>query len=332
MPTPIWTPRAVTRKSGAKVTNGCSTIWGAETGTFVNGQRTARISLADGALVECGYGGPRVRVELLSAATETKVNPSAATAPQKVVQYSYEDPSEAPQTTSGRPAASAHYVPSGGSPPSSSSRDAAGPGPSSHAVAAEGTAADPTPGAHRLATPQLSMHPRPQSPSYGQRTVSLMIADAQKPLQARELRWKLAAGCLGMFLGVACLAIALVVLWKRAPDAVPDAPRIAAASREAIWSIADAQGVPVCTAFAVRRSLFATSGRCVVAVEQRQQRGQAMTLRAPTGALSIVRMWRHPQMAHGRHARTRGHRAGGGRWRGVHVDYPTRQRATGRST
>ncbi len=77
--------------------------------------------------------------------------------------------------------------------------------------------------------------------------------------------------------------------------------RIAEVNDQAVFVVMSEHGdrrEVVCSAFAVRSDLLATSARCIGAIERAMSRGQDVTIAANRGqqqAFRVRRMWRHPQ-------------------------------------
>ena len=249
---------------------------GSRNGTFLNGERVEERLLSNGDIIECGFGGPRLRVEFIPprAASAT---PSAST---EAVSIARPD----------SPTAAAHALPpleGGPSGPSSASWGAPQVGPAPSAVP---RSVHPPP--HRAAPP-------PSDKRYGQRTVERMVSEALDGLrrqnESSSRRWQLFAGCLGISFGIVCLGFAVYVLTEKPPPAPPDVARISASTRPSLWRLTGADGVVFCTAFAVRRDILATSGQCVLAIEARQAAGKTVTVAGDEASHPVLRMWRHPE-------------------------------------
>lgn len=227
---------------------------GSRNGTFVSGQRITRHVLRDGEEVECGPGGPRLRVEIRRAPSEP-VRPNAA-------------------TMAATPVGPEPPLPRTEPPPAMPS-----PGPS---VAPPGVAPP--------ATPKL----------YGQRTVGLMIdeavARAREAERAPSPPRLLVGAIIGLagLLGITLLVLLVLVLRDDSRDA-PDPAHVTAANAAALYRVvvtAPSEST-LCTAFAVRRQVLATSATCVLALEQRRAEGATVELRGPS-APRIAQLWRHP--------------------------------------
>lgn len=152
-------------------------------------------------------------------------------------------------------------------------------------------------------TPPPPMTPHPAGPpkKYGERTVGLMIRDAlDRAGVSRGL--KIAVIVLSLALGVTLAVLGyLVVTTPKAGDA-PDAGHIAAANAGALFRLVETQNGTervLCTGFAVRAQVVATTARCVLAVESRRAAGSTVELRSVTGSVGLVRMYRHPHFVEG---------------------------------
>ena len=261
---------------------------GSRNGTFINGDKIEERLLSSGDVVECGFGGPRIRIELI-APREASATPSANT-------------EAVPIARPNAPTAAAEALPPLDGEEQSTGRLGADWGagaPSAHPPSAHPPSAIP-PSAHP--PPRSAPPSAPQPPSgkkYGQRTVGMMVSEALTGLrqqnESSSRRWKLFAGCLGMLLGVVCLGFAIYVLAKKPASDPPDVSRISASTRASLWRLTGADGAVFCTAFAVRRDLVATSGQCVLAIEARQAAGKAVTVVGDAASYPVVRMWRHPE-------------------------------------
>lgn len=267
---------------------------GSRNGTWVNGARVEEAVLADGDEIEFGLGGPRVRVELVAAASAAP--PPAA----RGVETAQATPIDAALLTPVSGDAPTMMAPS--MPPSTSDRDAG-----AAAASAQATAPGPTP---------VDMPPTASGPRrYGQRTVGLMIQGALQQ-QARGMRgmW-LALGCLTVLLFGVTLAFVAFVMDARgpadgAPEPGPTAPpephdvdgsAISARAAPAIYllaAVAEEGAEPSrCTAFAVRPRVLATTARCVLELEPGRGAGGRIDV-IPNGggpALRVARLFRHPE-------------------------------------
>lgn len=267
---------------------------GSRNGTFVNGEKVAERLLSTGDVVECGFGGPRLRVELIPP-RDASGTPSANTEAVPIARPNA--PTAAAEMMPPTPAAS-------GQPPEQA---ATGPMGAQWGAQADPTAAGRAipPSAHpppRSAPPPSAAPPSAPPPSgkqFGQRTVGMMVSEALDGLRSQHesssRRWKLFAGCLGMILGVVCIGFAVYVLAKKPSGEAPDVARISASTRASLWRLTGADGAVFCTAFAVRRDLVATSGQCVLAIESRQAAGKAVSVANDEAAYPVARMWRHPR-------------------------------------
>lgn len=267
---------------------------GSRNGTFINGEKVEERLLSTGDVVECGFGGPRLRMELVPP-REASGQPSANT-------------EAVPVARPNAPTAAAEALPPVGehsTGPMGSEWGAGGAPAGGSAPAPIPPSAHPPP---RSAPPPAMAPPSVAPPSapppagdkkYGQRTVGMMVSEALDGLRSQHessaRRWKLFAGCLGMLLGVVCLGFAIYVLAKKPTSEPPDVARISASTRASLWRLTGADGSVFCTAFAVRRDLVATSGRCVLAIETRQAAGKAVQVVSDDATFPVVRMWRHPE-------------------------------------
>jgi len=271
---------------------------GSRNGTFINGEKVEERLLSNGDVIECGFGGPRLRVELIppreasgtpSANTEAVpiARPNAPTAAAQALPPLEGGPTGPMGADWGapQPAPPPRDIPPSAHPPPRSAPPSAAPPSAAPPSAVPPSAAPPS--------------AAPSDKRYGQRTVGMMMSEALEGLrrqnESSSRRWKLFAGCLGMLLGVVCLGFAIYVLAKKPPSELPDVSRISASTRASLWRLTGADGAVFCTAFAVRRDIVATSGQCVLAVESRQAAGKAVTVVSDDASYPVVRMWRHPE-------------------------------------
>ncbi|MBO6933596.1 MAG: FHA domain-containing protein [Deltaproteobacteria bacterium] len=266
---------------------------GSRNGTFINGEKVDERLISTGDIIECGFGGPRIRLELIPP-REASAAPSANT-------------EAVPMARPNAPTAAAQALPPmDGEPPQSTGPMGAdwGAKQSEHPPPVIPPSTHPPPrSAPPAGAPPVSGVPRsappPADKKFGQRTVGMMVSEALDGLrqqnESSSRRWKLFAGCLGMLLGVVCIGFAVYVLAKKPAAEPPDVSRISASTRSSLWRLTGADGAVFCTAFAVRRDLVATSGQCVLAVESRQAAGKAVTVVSDDASYPVVRMWRHPE-------------------------------------
>ncbi len=234
---------------------------GSRNGTFVAGQRVTRHVLRDGDELECGPGGPRLRVELGAPSLEpSPVRANAAT----VAATSVAEPPT-------------HLEPS--SEPASDFVGAASPASLSSRVPSA---------------------PQGGPKLYGQRTVGLMIDEAvaraqetsRAPGPPRVLVVVVVA--LAGLLGVTLLVLLALVLRDSSRQG-PDPAHITAANAAALYRVVvhTPTESTLCTAFAVRRQVLATTASCVLALERHRAEGATVALAGPTTP-GIVQLWRHP--------------------------------------
>ncbi len=251
-------------------------------GTWLNGQRVSRAALASGDELELGRGGPRLRVEIAQPVTgPMEAPPRAALGLLPTAQWTPEEfaPVAAQAAQAGGGAASVRPPPGGGSgsirPPSNAAANA--PPPAHYAP-------PPAPLA-----PKTPLRPPPSG---------------------------------GLGLGVAVLvgAVALlfaalaagVLVWRLSTTSASHAPPrprlppgsavdlVAATVGPATYLVAahspDGSLQPLCTAFAVRSDLVATTGHCVKRIEQARAAGTAVDLLRPglPGPVGIAAMYLHP--------------------------------------
>lgn len=269
---------------------------GSRNGTFVNGERVEERLLRDGDVVECGYGGPRIRIELVPP-RQASATPSANTeavpiarpdAPTGVAQAMapYVDESTEPSFFADSSTGPMQGGPWGGPP---------APAPAPPSVAPPVAPAGPPPSA----PPPPASAPAGGEKRYGQATVGMMVDDALQGLRDQQARtqrkWKIAAGVLAALVGVVCLVVAVALLLRPKPGPAPDIAALSVTNAPALWRLQDGSGAVFCTAFAVRRDLLATSGRCVMGIESRQTGGGTVQVVGEGGTLDVSRMWRHPQ-------------------------------------
>jgi hypothetical protein len=241
---------------------------GSRNGTFVAGQRITRHVLRHGEELECGPGGPRLRVELHAASPSvgsTPVRPNAATMAATPV------PSHA--VPSSAPFGGSHAPPLASQVPPQVPRTEPPP------------AMPAAPGAPKL---------------YGQRTVGLMIdeavaraRDAERPPGPPRLLVGAVISLAGL-LGITLLVLLVLVLRDTSRDA-PDPAHVTAANAAALYRVVVTapNEATLCTAFAVRRQVLATSATCVLTLEQRRSEGATIELRGAS-APRIAQLWRHP--------------------------------------
>lgn len=152
-------------------------------------------------------------------------------------------------------------------------------------------------------TPPPPMTPPVAAPAkkYGERTVGLMIRDAlDRAGASRGL--KIAVVILSLALGITLAVLGYLVVTSPKQTETPDAGHIAAANAGALFRLVEVQnGVErvLCTGFAVRAQVVATTARCVLAVESRRAAGSTVELRSISGSVGVVRMYRHPHFVDG---------------------------------
>lgn len=148
--------------------------------------------------------------------------------------------------------------------------------------------------------PMTPAHAPPQK-KYGERTVGLMIRDAlDRAGASRGL--KIAVVVLSLALGVTLAVLGYLVVTSPKPGEEPDSGHIAAANAGALYRLVEVQqGTErsLCTGFAVRARVVATTARCVLAIESRRAAGASVELRGLSGPVGFVRMYRHPSFEDG---------------------------------
>jgi V8-like Glu-specific endopeptidase len=245
-------------------------------GTFVNGVRVSRQVLSHGAVIECGRGGPRFRVELAGAPALSGPPGPPSVGPSLAAPSAFSPPfaqpsggpfAPVPAPTSGSPAPFAPPATPIVSPPPSP--------PSSVGAAA---AAQLPPGAQ-----------------IGKRTVALMIDQA---LAASENKRSVSGGTK---LAIALFAVLLLaglggfaIVMSRgartdeAPTPASGGEQISAQFEGAIYLLA-AQ-IPntssprgFCTGFAVTPTLIATNAHCIDAGRQFLDRGSTLVAMPSSG-------------------------------------------------
>ena len=129
---------------------------------------------------------------------------------------------------------------------------------------------------------------------YGERTVALMVQGALASARRRRLR----LAFLGLGLALTLLAAVWILRSRRVPEGAPDAVQIAASNAGALYRLVEqstgGSERVLCTAFAVRRRLLATTAQCVLAAEARRAAGSQIEVRGAAGASPILRLWQHP--------------------------------------
>lgn len=253
---------------------------GSRNGTWVNGERVGRAPLKDGDEIECGPGGPRLRVELRPPLVGPgPARPDAATMQATPVADAGPVRVDAP-TVNATPGHGVGAMPQTTPPP------------------------PPTP------TPTPSQAP-PVAPAgepklYGQRTVGLMIDEALEKARSESgggaARWRIAVAVLVALL-FATLGVLAVVFLGGGDVERPDPGHVAASNAAALFRVVatrpEGGDETLCTAFAVRPQLVATTARCVLAIEARRSAGATIDLRGAAGTVTPGRMWRHPAYVEG---------------------------------
>ncbi|MBX3247466.1 MAG: FHA domain-containing protein [Myxococcales bacterium] len=232
---------------------------GSRNGTFVAGQRITRHPLRNGDEIECGPGGPRLRVELADA-------PRAPSYPSPIVRP---DAATVASTPVGE--APSHGLPGTVPPPAHPPQTAPPPAPS-------------------FAQPKL----------YGRETVGLMIEEAVGRARETEQvpgRRLLIGVVVGLAAVLAIMLVVLLVLVLGARRSGPDPAHVAAANGAALYRVVRISSEEtLCTAFAIRRRVLATTATCVLAIEA--SRDDGIELRGPT-AVRPRQLWRHPSHVQG---------------------------------
>lgn len=260
-------------------------------GTFVNGQRVSRHALRSGDLIECGRGGPRLRVELLGA-------PSFAAAPPPFAPAAPVAP--AAHNPFAPPAAAPHAAPVANAPPAGPfaaappfAQPAAPPSPP---FQPQPPAAAPLPGSVGGAVAaQL-----PAGAKVGKATVAMMIDQALA--QSEQRRGSSGAGVkvalvLTLIAVLAIVGGAVAYITTREPVvASNDSASTSAGGGEQITSqyesaiyllAAQVPGTPnprgFCTGFSVTNDLIATNAHCIDAGRQFLDRGATLVAMRSSG-------------------------------------------------
>lgn len=237
-------------------------------GTFVNGQRVQRQALQHGDLLECGRGGPRIRVEL-PGATPQLAPPMAPPTPPPGYGGGY-----------GMPPSGPGMSPPMGPPPSAAW--GAPPMPPTYAPAMP--PAMPPPAMPQGSVGAAVAAQLPNEAKIGKRTVAMMIDAAlqQSGTKQSNSGLKVAVGLLLVLVVVGFGVGGLVLMNQSANSDSRAGERIAAQNEGAIFLLAierpgrRPQGF--CTGFAVSPTLIATNAHCVEAA--REQIGRGATIAA----------------------------------------------------
>ena len=273
-------------------------------GTWLNGQRVSRAALASGDELELGRGGPRLRVEIAQPVTgPMEAPPRAALGLLPTAQWTPEEfaPVAAQAAQAGGGAASVRPPPGGGS---GSMRPPPGGGAAS---------VRPPPGGG-------SGSIRPPSNAAANAPPPAHYAPPPAPLAPKTPLRPPPSGGLGLGVAVLVGAVALlfaalaagVLVWRLSTTSASHAPPrprlppgsavdlVAATVGPATYLVAahspDGSLRPLCTAFAVRSDLVATTGHCVKRIEQARAAGTAVDLLRPglPGPVGIAAMYLHP--------------------------------------
>lgn len=205
---------------------------GSRNGTYVNGQQIQRHILVMGDEIECGPGGPRLRVELLPGTGAAPARPDAATMAATPIGGGGTTPGDAPTMLASAPPAAGFVGPTpapGGATPPWGPAPAPTPGPP--IVQPLPTRPPPGPVPQGFAPPVQPLPPPPGVPNfgpggpmgpaprkYGERTVGLMIqsaVDQSKGSGNRGLILGIALGCAGLFLLAATAAVLVFIFFGR---------------------------------------------------------------------------------------------------------------------
>ncbi len=255
-------------------------------GTFVNGVRVQRQTLKHNDTVECGRGGPRLRVEIV-AAPAMPFAPTPAASPPSANPFSQGvsmSPSPAFGGTQAMPQAPA--APLGIAPPVTP----AGLLPMVPA-ATPAAPAQPTPSPGQSAVSAM-----PHDGRVGKRTVALMIDQALAAQGAKRSGNRGLLVLLGVLVALLSVGLAggawYVLVGRdegpsqtaRGGDPSTVGARISAANEGNIYLLATRQGDGrvrgFCTGFAVTSQLIATNAHCVSVVRTEAARGgQLVVLR-----------------------------------------------------
>ena len=285
-------------------------------GTWLNGQRVSRAALASGDDLELGRGGPRLRVEIAQAVTGPMESPPRlAVGLLPTAQWAPEEfaPIVAQAAQSGGGAASVRPPPGGGAasvrPPPRGGAASVRPPPGGGAASVR-----PPPGGGAASVRPPPFNAVPSAPPPAQFAPPPVSFGSRAPVRPPQSR--------GLGLGVAVLAGAVallfaalaagVLVWRLSTSSdshAPPRPRlppgsaldlIAATVGPATYLVAahppDGSLRPLCTAFAVRSELVATTGHCVKRIEQARAAGIVVDLLRPglPGPIGITAMYLHP--------------------------------------
>jgi hypothetical protein len=247
-------------------------------GTWLNGQRVTRAQLNTGDELELGRGGPRLRVEIVAPSL------SAPPAPARVdvglmptAQWGAEDFLPTNVGAAARPSAGASLR------------------PPAVAYGQIAPTAPPPVAAPNIPTPAAVSPQQPIAP----------------PARGRGMGMGVPIALGGIALLFAGLAVGVLVWRLRASSAAhpPPRPTLPPAAAAAILTataapatylvaghLADGSLRPLCTAFAVRTDLVATSGHCVKLIQQTRATGVVVDLVRPglSAPIGIAAMYLHP--------------------------------------
>ncbi len=276
---------------------------GSRNGTFVNGQRIQRHSIAHGDEIEFGPGGPRLTVELSAPAAPSVAPPGGMPArPDAATMAS----SPTPEVGSRPDAPTMGATPASVPPPPMGKPtqvdEVVGDAETMMATPKPATSPGPTPPS---GLPSAAEVPEPKL--YGQKTVGEMMIKAVQearasatPESTRPTRWKLAAVVLALL--VVGVVVATVVVMSRGPAGAPDPAHITAANATALYRVVAQDGPneqTLCSAFAVAPGMLATTARCAHQVEAKRAAGQTVQVGQSHQMHPIGRVYRHPNHVEG---------------------------------
>lgn len=245
-------------------------------GTWLNGQRITRAQLTSGDELELGRGGPRLRVEFM------------------------EDVSTAPPKPDGGLLPTAQWTADEFQPPSFASGQAPAAAASVRQAPAAAASVRQAPVHLPTAPPPSNAMPNPT-----------WRPPTERPVQRRgpALGVAIALGAIALVFSAFAVGVLVWKLRSASGSQTPPRPRLppetaaamlAATAGPATFLVAahlpDGSMRPLCTAFAVRADLAATSGHCVKLVEQARVAGMVVDLLRPGSAppVGVTALYLHP--------------------------------------
>ncbi len=278
-------------------------------GTFVNGNRVHEHILVHGDEIEFGPGGPRLRVDLESNSEgspktiEGVIHPFAQTRPTDLPQGGGGQYATAPmEAPAGMPPAHDPLPPSNFPPPMGGQGGfrppAQGPSGFPPAPGAGGFSASPS----GFPPPQRNA-PGRQSPPTMEHRNAPNVSPPTMAANAITDEPKSRTGLWLSLIGITAVLIALGVggwLWlgQSSGSGTPDPEQISTNNIGAILHIdveLNGETETICTGFAVRPTLLATSASCIMRLEAKRAEGATLHAQGTGTRLTLARLWRHPE-------------------------------------